>query len=84
MRANRIRSDDSFEYLALHGFASKHPGFASKYLHKTWDEDKVENRADIDEYKKFLEIDSQAGVSMTEQFFFVVKYTFRQDLLKVI
>ena len=80
MRKNRIRSDESFESLSLDGF----PGFASKYLCESWDEDKVANKADIGEYKKFLELDRQKGVSMTEQYFFAIKYSFRRDLLKVI
>ena len=79
MRDNRIRSDESFESLSVDGF----PGFASKYLCEKWDEDKAANNADIDEYKEFLELDSLKGVSMTEQYFFAVKYSFRRDLLKV-
>ena len=82
MRNNRIPSDESFETLSLDG---RYSGFASKYLCKCWDEKKVENNADIDQYKKFLELDRQARKStMTQQYFYAVKYTFRRDILKVL
>ena len=81
MRNNRIPSDESFETLSLDG---RYSGFASKYLCECWDQKSVENKADIDQYKKFLELDRQARKStMTQQFFYVVKYTYRRDLLKV-
>ena len=79
MRENRIPSDDTYDSLSKEGFA----GYASKYLCRSWDAKSLSNRADIDNYKKFLEDDSKVGVSMTEQFFFAVKYSFRQDLLEV-
>ena len=62
-----------------HGFV----GFAHYYLQESYDESKLENKADISIYKQLLEIESQLGITPTEQLFKCVFHSVRIDLIKV-
>ena len=58
-------------------------GYAHYYLHNCYDESELINKAEIEIYKKLLEIDSKLGTTQSEQLFGCVLYSVRMDLIKV-
>ena len=58
-------------------------GYAHYYLGNCYDDSELINKADIEIYKKLLQIDSKLGTTPTEQLFECVKHSVRIDLIKV-
>ena len=58
-------------------------GYAHYYLQECWDEFELQNKADMQIYKKLLEIDSKLGTTQTEQLFQCVFYSLRMNLIEV-
>jgi len=58
-------------------------GYAHCYLKKCWDESDLKNKADVEIYKKLLEIDSKFETTESEQLFGCLQWSTRKDLIKV-
>ena len=58
-------------------------GFAHVYLWRCDKESKTENIADVQLYKKLVELDTRLGTTATEQLFKCVFYSLRFDIIKV-
>ena len=58
-------------------------GYAHLYLKTCWDKSELKNKADVNIYKRLLEIDSKLGTTQSEQLFECVFRSFRIDLIKV-
>ena len=58
-------------------------GYANYYLRKCYDESELKNKAEIEIYKKLLEIDAKLGTTQSEQLFWCVFQSIRMDLIKV-
>ena len=62
-----------------HGYV----GYAHYYLGNCYDDSELINNAEIEIYKKLLEIDAKLGTTQTEQLFECVFNSVRMDLIKV-
>ena len=60
-----------------------HFGYADYYLQESYDESAFRNKAEIEIYKEFLQIDGKLGTTQTEKLFGCVYYSGRMDLIKV-
>ena len=60
-----------------------HFGYADYYLQESYDESALRNKAEIEIYKEFLQIDGKLGTTQTEKLFGCVYYSGRMDLIKV-
>ena len=58
-------------------------GFAEVYLDQCNKDSGIENKADIQVYRKLVQLDSRLGTTATEQLFRFLWYTLRLDILKV-
>ena len=58
-------------------------GYASYYVGHCYDDSELINKAEIEIYKKLLEIDAKLGTTSTEQLFKCVFHSVRMDLIKV-
>ena len=58
-------------------------GFVDVYLYRCDEESKTENIADVQLYKKLVELDTRLGTTATEQLFKCVFYSLRFDIIKV-
>ena len=58
-------------------------GFAHVHLERCDKESKTENIADVQLYKKLVELDTRLGTTASEQLFKCIYYSLRLDLIKV-
>ena len=72
-------SEHSFDVLRSRDYG----GYAHYYLKESYDDSELINKAEIEIYKKLLEIDSKLGTAQTEQLFACVMFSLRMDLITV-
>ena len=58
-------------------------GYANYYLAQCYDRSELKNKAEIEVYKKLLEIDAKLGTTQSEQLFGCVSSSVPMDLIKV-
>ena len=58
-------------------------GYAHYYIRNCWDESELKNKADVEIYKRLLEIDSKLGTTQSEQLRWCLCYSPRKDFIEV-
>ena len=62
----------------------RHPGYATYYLHKCWNDSKKINEADATVYQRLVDIDSTLGTELSDQLYGCLSRTTRWDIIKVL
>ena len=59
-------------------------GYAGYYLRNCWNDSKLINEADVEVYKRLVEIDTTLGTELFRHLFNCLAYTTRRDIIKVL
>ena len=59
-------------------------GYAGYYLRNCWNDSKLINEADVEVYKKLVDIDTTLGTELSLQLWICLCYTTRWDIIKVL
>ena len=59
-------------------------GYAGYYLRNCWNDSKLINEADVEVYKKLIDIDTTLGTKLHKQLIRCLRQTTRLDIIKVL
>ena len=58
-------------------------GYAGYYLRNCWNDSKLINEADVEVYKRLVDIDTNLGTELSLQLWRSLRWTTRWDIIKV-
>ena len=58
-------------------------GYAGYYLRNCWNDSKLINEADVEVYKRLVDIDTNLGIELSLQLWRSLRWTTRWDIIKV-
>ena len=58
-------------------------GYAGYYLRNCWNDSKLINEADVEVYKRLVDIDTNLGTGLSRQLWRSLRWTTRWDIIKV-
>ena len=59
-------------------------GYAGYYLRNCWNESKLINEADVEVYRRLVDIDTNLGTELHKQLWKCLHWTTRWDIIKVL
>ena len=82
LREAGLDFDESKDYNWIKKRTSDY-GYAGYYLRNCWNDSKLINEADVEVYKRLVDIDTNLGTKLSLQLWRCLRWTTRWDILKV-